>query len=256
MFHTTPTQEAVAGMGHMAGMQNSLAAYMLGGAYGMAGMGAPRHDAAEYSGKNPYPGSERHMTGTSIMAVAYEGGVVLGADCRTSTGNYVANRVSDKLDQVSDRIYVLRSGSAADTQAIGDIVKYYLNLHKIEINERPSVTTAATMLRDLIYGNKDRLMAGMICGGWDPVNGGSVYEVCAFSGSLVKQKWSIGGSGSSFIYGLVDSTYKEGMSRVPKIFLIKPRQRSSCLLIADAWQVRPHRSRPPPIPHSLFTGGD
>ena len=50
---------------------------------------------------------------TSIIAVEYDGGVVLGADSRTSTGIYVANRVSDKLTQVHDHIYCCRSGSAA-----------------------------------------------------------------------------------------------------------------------------------------------
>jgi hypothetical protein len=59
-----------------------------------------------------------HMLGTSIMAVAFPGGVVLGADSRTSTGSYVANRVSDKLTPCHDRIYCCRSGSAADTQVI------------------------------------------------------------------------------------------------------------------------------------------
>jgi hypothetical protein len=47
----------------------------------------------------------------------------------TGTGSYIANRVSNKLDAVHDRIYCCRSGSAADTQAISDIVKYYLDMH-------------------------------------------------------------------------------------------------------------------------------
>ena len=51
------------------------------------------------------------------MAVEFDGGVVVCADSRTSTGTYVANRTSDKLTQVAERIYVCRSGSAADTQA-------------------------------------------------------------------------------------------------------------------------------------------
>ena len=40
------------------------------------------------------------------------------------------NRVTDKLTPVTDRIFCCRSGSAADTQAIADQVKYYLNLHR------------------------------------------------------------------------------------------------------------------------------
>lgn len=53
---------------------------------------------------------------TSIMAVAFQGGVVIGADSRTTMGSYIANRVTDKLTYLHDRIYCCRSGSAADTQ--------------------------------------------------------------------------------------------------------------------------------------------
>lgn len=67
---------------------------------------------------------------TTIMAVEFDGGVVIGADSRTSTGTYVANRVTDKLTRISDKIYCCRSGSAADTQAIADIVSYSLNYHE------------------------------------------------------------------------------------------------------------------------------
>jgi 20S proteasome alpha/beta subunit len=101
-----------------------------------------------------------HMLGTTIMAVKYDGGVVLGADSRTSTGSYVANRVSDKLTPVSDYIYCCRSGSAADTQAIVEIAQYYLSYHGVETDRQPRVGTAANVLRNLCYGNKARLMAG------------------------------------------------------------------------------------------------
>jgi 20S proteasome subunit beta 1 len=63
------------------------------------------------------------------MAVEYDGGVVIGADSRSTTGIYVANRVTDKLNRITDHIYCCRSGSAADTLAISDIVKYHLNFH-------------------------------------------------------------------------------------------------------------------------------
>ena len=62
------------------------------------------------------------------MAVKFNGGVVLGADSRTTTGSYIANRVTDKLTPVHDLIYCCRSGSAADTQAIADIVRYHLQV--------------------------------------------------------------------------------------------------------------------------------
>ena len=39
------------------------------------------------------------------MAVEFADGVVFGADSRTSTGTYVANRVTDKLTQVWGRLH-------------------------------------------------------------------------------------------------------------------------------------------------------
>ncbi len=68
-------------------------------------------------------GDEAPHTGTTIVAVSFDGGVVLGADSRVSTGNYVSNRASDKITALSDNTYMLRSGSAADTQAIADYGK-------------------------------------------------------------------------------------------------------------------------------------
>jgi 20S proteasome subunit beta 1 len=62
-------------------------------------------------------------TGTTIVAVQYDGGVVVGADSRVSTGTYVSNRASDKITPLADFIYLLRSGSAADTQAVSDYGK-------------------------------------------------------------------------------------------------------------------------------------
>lgn len=153
-----------------------------------------------------------HMMGTSILAVTFNGGVVMGADSRTSTGSYVANRVSDKLTKVAENVYCCRSGSAADTQAVSDMVKYYLNLHTMELGGHPKVATAATMFRDICYTNKDRLMAGIICGGWDAEKGGQVYSI-PLGGTLMSQDISLGGSGSTYIYGYCDAHFKKGMSR-------------------------------------------
>jgi 20S proteasome subunit beta 1 len=157
--------------------------------------------------------NDEHMMGTSIMAVSFAGGVVMGADSRTSTGNYVANRVSDKISPVHEKIFCCRSGSAADTQAVSDMVKYYLDAHTLELGKMPQVKTAAHLFQEICYQNKDRLLAGIIIGGYDDVIGdGSVYAL-PLGGSLVKQPFAIGGSGSTYIYGFVDAHYKVGMTK-------------------------------------------
>ena len=48
--------------------------------------------------------------------------------------------------------------------------------------------------------------------GWDKYEGGSVYNI-PLGGSLHKQPFAIGGSGSTYIYGFCDSTFKPGMTR-------------------------------------------
>jgi 20S proteasome subunit beta 1 len=91
------------------------------------------------------------------MALEFNGGVVIAADSRTTSGfvllfssqfktkscaklnkyslivysrAYIVNRVTDKLTPLTDKIFCLRSGSAADTQAIADFVKYNLEFHE------------------------------------------------------------------------------------------------------------------------------
>jgi len=150
--------------------------------------------------------------GTTIMAVEFEGGVVMGADSRTTTGSYIANRVTDKITPVHERILCCRSGSAADTQAIAEYVKYYLELHSTELNDLPKVKTAAALFHQLCYNNKNNLQAGIIVGGWDKRSGGQVWNI-SLGGSVVQQPYAIGGSGSSYIYGFCDAKYRRGMTR-------------------------------------------
>lgn len=91
------------------------------------------------------------------MAVSFKGGVILGADSRTSTGNYIANRVTDKITPLSDNVYILRSGSAADTQAIAGHVQMYIAQHQAEAGEQITTKTAAHMAMQMAYSNKDFL---------------------------------------------------------------------------------------------------
>jgi len=184
----------------------------------VGGLPAGAHDGKSAETRHLRPGEM--SSGTTIIAIPFPGGVVLGADSRVSTGTYVANRVSDKIAQLHDRIWCCRSGSAADTQALTDYVKHYLSQLAVETGRVPTVKVAAHLMRKLCYENKDNLMAGVIIGGWDPVDGGSVYNI-PLGGSCIKMPWAIGGSGSTFIYGLCDSEFKDGMSKEETNRLVK-----------------------------------
>lgn len=141
----------------------------------------------------------RAVLQTTILAVKFREGVVLGADSRTTTGSYIANRVTDKLTPVVDRILCCRSGSAADTQAVSDIVKYQLRLHESTCEQPPSVETAARLFQSLCYENKHALMAGIIVAGYDAKNGPKVFNV-PLGGSLHDEPFSIGGKQRAFSF--------------------------------------------------------
>jgi len=158
--------------------------------------------------------------GTSLVVLPYVGGVVLGADSRVTTGTYIANRTSDKIAQLSKHIFCARSGSAADTQAIADIVKYHLSQLAMQTGREPTVKTAAHLMRRLCYDNKDQLLAGVIVAGWDTVEGGSIYSI-SLGGSCCKVPFAMGGSGSTYIWGLVDSEFRTDMSADESRALVK-----------------------------------
>eukprot|EP00930_Biecheleria_cincta_P084678 TRINITY_DN74127_c0_g1_i1.p1 TRINITY_DN74127_c0_g1~~TRINITY_DN74127_c0_g1_i1.p1 ORF type:complete len:239 (+),score=46.37 TRINITY_DN74127_c0_g1_i1:90-806(+) len=151
-------------------------------------------------------------TGTTIMAVEFDGGVVMGADSRTSTGDYVANRASRKISKVHERIFVCRCGSAADTQALTGFVLNYLGQHAIELGKLPTVNTATNLFKIMAYNNKDNLMAGLIVAGWDEKQGGQVYSI-PLGGARIRVPWACDGSGSGYIKGYIDENYRPGMSK-------------------------------------------
>ncbi|NXH80491.1 PSB6 protein, partial [Edolisoma coerulescens] len=113
--------------------------------------------------------------------------------------SYVANRVTDKLTPVHERIFCCRSGSAADTQAVADAVAYQLAFHSVELEEPPRVRTAARLFQQSCYRYREELSAGIIVAGWDPRRGGQV-------GSFQSQcplflPWSVPSSVPAWVLG-------------------------------------------------------
>ncbi|RWS31204.1 phosphatidylinositol 4:5-bisphosphate 3-kinase catalytic subunit beta isoform-like isoform X1 [Leptotrombidium deliense] len=161
---------------------------------------------------NESPGNDLNKevsTGTTLVAVEFADGVVIGADSRTSQGSFVHSRMTDKLTRVTDHIYCCRSGSAADTQAIADVISYHIEFYEMESGEQPLVSVAANLFRDMCYKYRDQLTAGILCAGWDKRHGGQVvYKVLQSVNFIVDP-----GSGSTYITGYIDSNYRKGMTK-------------------------------------------
>lgn len=100
------------------------------------------------------PGTPNYYSAGSVTLTKFD---PAGADSRTTTGAYIANRVTDKLTRVSDTIWCCRSGSAADTQAVADVVQYQLGLFSMMNRAPPTTQTASAIFQEICYANKDRL---------------------------------------------------------------------------------------------------
>ena len=150
--------------------------------------------------------------GTTIIALIYSGGVMLAADGRTSSGNYVANRVADKIWPLASNIYALKCGSAADTQFLLQTTKSYMGQFGVEYGDKPPVKVAARILQQYQYKYKDYLSCAVIVCGVDNLEGACIYEVGS-GGTMTKRILAMNGSGSHYIYGYVDKHFKENMTK-------------------------------------------
>lgn len=169
----------------------------------------------------PLP-SQPVQTGTTIIAASFNNGIVLGADTRTSAGSFIVNRAARKISRLHERLFVCRSGSAADTQAVTNIVKLYLSEHALElgVDVYPRVIVAAKLFQKFCWEYKHMLTAGLIIGGWDLTEGGQIYSI-PIGGTLVKTPYAAGGSGSVFVSGYMDSKFREGMSKQECVEFVK-----------------------------------
>ncbi|RCN48785.1 peptidase, T1 family [Ancylostoma caninum] len=158
-----------------------------------------------------YP-HEPISTGTTLIAMEFNGGVVVGTDSRTSAGSFISSRATNKITPITDHMAVCRSGSAADTQAIADIVKYHIEVYSMLENEPVSIYRGAQIFRKFLYNYRDQLSASVLIAGWDEQNGGQLYAI-PLGGFVTRQKSTASGSGSTFVQGFLDNAWKPNLTK-------------------------------------------
>ena len=103
----------------------------------------------------------------------------------------------------------MRSGAAGQSQQTAHKIRYLIDSHSIEQGKLPHVLTAARMFQKINY--EKQLQTGYIVAGWDPYRGPQVYSV-NLGGATLERDFTMGGSGSGFIYGYCDANYKPNMT--------------------------------------------
>ncbi|KNA25694.1 hypothetical protein SOVF_003170 [Spinacia oleracea] len=150
-------------------------------------------------------------TGTTIVGLVYQDGVILGADTRATEGPIVADKNCEKIHYMAPNIYCCGAGTAADTEAVTDMVSSQLKLHRYHTGRESRVITALTLLKSHLFRYQGHVSAALVLGGVD-VSGPHLHTIYPH-GSTDTLPFATMGSGSLAAMSVFESKYREGLTR-------------------------------------------
>jgi len=149
-------------------------------------------------------------TGTTITGVCFKGGVVLGADTRSTNGETVADKNCEKIHYIAPNVYCCGAGTAADTEAVTGMIASALEHHRLATKRKSRVVTALTMLKTHLFKYQGHVGAALVLGGVD-INGPHLFSVHPH-GSSDSLPFATMGSGSLAAMAVFEADFKENMT--------------------------------------------
>jgi 20S proteasome subunit beta 2 len=157
-------------------------------------------------------------TGTTIVGVCYNDGVVLGADTRATEGPIVCDKNCEKIHRISDMIWCCGAGTSADTENVTGLISSQLELHRLATGAAPRVVTAMTRLKQHLFKYQGHVSAALVLGGVDST-GSYLYTVYPH-GSTDKLPYATMGSGSLAAMAIFESKYKDDLDEKAAVALV------------------------------------
>jgi proteasome beta subunit len=148
-------------------------------------------------------------TGTSTIGITFEGGVVVGADHRATMGHFIANKSVQKLFKISENVALTTAGLVGHAQSLSRTLAAELRLYELKRNTSMTVKGAATLTANILVGRPHYVQLLIV--GTDE-DGPSVYSIDSAGGSI-PDAYCATGSGSPFMYGVLEDQYKHGMTQ-------------------------------------------
>ncbi|MEK6807746.1 MAG: proteasome subunit beta [Nanoarchaeota archaeon] len=153
--------------------------------------------------------------GTTTVGIVCKDGIVLAADKRASMGWLIANKEIEKIFQVSNWIAMTVAGGVSDAFSVSKLLKAELDLYRLNSGIEPTVSVAANLLGSIVYSSFKSFipyMTQLIIGGQDDNNAFSIYDIDPSGAALKNAKFTTTGSGSPMVYGVLEDSYRDGMS--------------------------------------------
>ncbi len=154
---------------------------------------------------------DRFMKGTTTIGMVTKDGVVLATERRVTAGTMISNKTAQKLFKIDQNIGITIAGRVGDAQVLARYLKAEVSLYRLRRSAPLSAEGAATLLANILSGNRYYpYYAWLIVGGTD-AKGGHVFSVDP-AGGCIEDRFVSVGSGSPFAYGLVEDGYSRDMS--------------------------------------------
>ena len=126
---------------------------------------------------------------------------------------FVGHSTSDKIDQISHRVFTMRAGTSAHSKYITHILKTYTEMQSNELGNFVPVKSVTHLASKILYENRPHLNSSIILAGWDPYLGYQINHINQVGFVNEGQDYAMSGSGSTFLVSYVDANYKPGMSK-------------------------------------------
>jgi proteasome beta subunit len=153
----------------------------------------------------------RLLKGTTTIGIVAKDGVVLATERRATAGTMISNKQTQKLFRIDQNIGITIAGLVGDAQVLARYLKAEVSLYRLRRNALLSAEGAATLLANILSGNRYYpYYAWLIVGGVD-AKGGHVFSVDP-AGGCIEDRYVSVGSGSTFTYGLLEEGYTREIS--------------------------------------------
>ena len=150
-------------------------------------------------------------TGTTTVGIVAKEGVVLAADRRATAGTMIAHKRTRKVYRLDSNLGLTTAGLVGDLQLLARYITAEVELYKLKRNTSMPVEACATLTANILSGSRFYpYWVQLVIGGWDR-SGGHVFSLDAAGGSL-PDKFVSSGSGSPYVYGVLEDHYKDDMT--------------------------------------------
>jgi proteasome beta subunit len=156
-------------------------------------------------------GTQQLKTGTTTVGIVCKDGVVMGADMRATMGNLISHKETQKLFRIDDHMALTIAGLVGDAQVLARWLEAEVELYKVKRGAPMSVKAASTLLSNIMNQRKFApFYVQLLVGGVD-LEGSHVYSLDSAGGSI-PDKFVTTGSGSVFVYGVLEDHYKDDIA--------------------------------------------